>query len=475
MNIFIKLCFFSILISLFSCEDWLTSNPKDSISADDATSSIENLSSVLVSCYEALQGDNYYGRDFLVKSEVLGDNCRITIANTNRFVNESINAEGAHMDCWAICYTLIGRANQVISNIDKVEGDKNIKDRLKGQALFLRALAYHDLLRSYSREPGFYVDDFILGVPEITIPFDGIVDASVFPERDTVSNNYNFIEKDLMSAFILLENNDEGYAPYRVSSLAVKSLLSRVYLYQSKWEDAHEAATYVINNSGIELEKGEYRRVFSYQSESVFAIAYNISEGLIFDSLQSIYSRVDNGKRDEDGFGNDKGSGYGDVVATDYLLSLYEDGDKRLNIFRKVIKGNEEIYWNEKYNGYGGAFGVDNIPVFRISEMYLNRAEAYSNIPEMESLALDDLNDLREARGLSRLDLSGQALKDEISKQRRVELAFEGHRFFDIKRKGLDINKRGGITLEYSNYKMVARIPIRETDLNENIIQNPEY
>ncbi len=122
-----------------------------------------------------------------------------------------------------------------------------------------------------------------------------------------------------------------------------------------------------------------------------------------------------------------------------------------------------------------GAFGVDDVPVFRISEIYLIRAEAYSNIPEMESLALDDLNDLREARGLVRLDLSGEDLKAEIAKQRRVELAYEGHRFFDLKRKGMDIIKPSGEILEYASYKMVARIPIRETDLNDNLTQNPDY
>lgn len=470
-NILVVTCF----LVFSSCESWLLTSPKDSISANDATDNIENLSSILVSCYEALQSEEYYGRDFLVTSEVLADNCRITIANTNRFVNEYENAEGAHMDCWASCYTLIGRANHVITNIDKVEGNQSEKDRLKGQALFLRSLAYHDLLKSYSREPGLFVDDFDLGVPTVTVPFDGVVDSTVFPSRDKVVDNYIFLEKDLKSAFILLENNDEGLSPYMAGSLAVKALLSRVYLFQRKWDKAQEAATYVIDNSGVILEKGEYRRVFSFQTESIFAIAYNISEGLTFESLQSIYSRVDNGKRDENGYGDDQGAGYGDVVPTNSLIRLYGTGDKRLDILRKVRKGNEETYWNEKFNGYRGAFGVDNIPVFRISEMYLTRAEAYSNIPEQETLALADLNDLREARGLSRVELVGDALKADIAKQRRVELAFEGHRFFDIKRKGQDILKPSGEILKYSNYKMVARIPIRETDLNDNLEQNPEY
>ncbi len=333
------ICIYTLCVILSSCESWLLTSPKDSISADDATSNIENLSSVLISCYEALQDDEYYGRDFIVKSEVLSDNCRITIANTNRFVNEYVNAEGAHMDCWAICYTLIGRTNHVITNIDKVEGNIFEKNRIKGQALFLRALAYHDLLRSYAREPGKYVDDFDLGVPVVKKPFVGKIDKTVFPQRDKVDDNYLFVENDLLEAFRLLENNDGELAPYLVSAVAVKSLLSRVYLYQEKWESAYKAASYVIEKSGIELEKDDYIKVFSLQSESVFALAYTISEGLIFDSLQSIYSRVDDGKRDEDGFGNDLGAGYGDVVPSDSLLNSYAI---KQNILNKSIKESEK-------------------------------------------------------------------------------------------------------------------------------------
>ena len=74
---------------------------------------------------------------------------------------------------------------------------------------FFRALAYHDLLRSYAREPGRYVDDFDLGVPFVTKPFDGKIDKKVFPQRDKVDDNYLFVENDLLEAFRLLENNDE--------------------------------------------------------------------------------------------------------------------------------------------------------------------------------------------------------------------------------------------------------------------------
>ena len=74
MKLLTFIYFFTFCVILSSCESWLLTSPKDSISADDATSNIENLSSVLISCYEALQDDEYYGRDFIVKSEVLSDN-----------------------------------------------------------------------------------------------------------------------------------------------------------------------------------------------------------------------------------------------------------------------------------------------------------------------------------------------------------------------------------------------------------------
>ena len=107
--------------------------------------------------------------------------------------------------------------------------------------------------------------------------------------------------------------------------------------------------------------------------------------------------------------------------------------------------------------------------------MLLNRAEAEAELGE-NTPALDDVNELRTKRGLDPVDLSGTALLDEILLQRRLELAQEGHRFFDLKRRGQDITKPAGHTLvPYTDFRVVARISDTQMDANKNLVNNPGY
>jgi len=120
--------------------------------------------------------------------------------------------------------------------------------------------------------------------------------------------------------------------------------------------------------------------------------------------------------------------------------------------------------------------------VIRKTEMYLNRAEAYATPGSPvfdEALALADLNTVRVARGLVAVALTGTALYEEILQQRRLEFAFEGHRWFDLKRLGRDVIKVGLFTgaadLQFTDGRVLANIPQREVDGNPNLVQNFGY
>ncbi|HWL00563.1 MAG TPA: RagB/SusD family nutrient uptake outer membrane protein, partial [Parapedobacter sp.] len=118
------------------------------------------------------------------------------------------------------------------------------------------------------------------------------------------------------------------------------------------------------------------------------------------------------------------------------------------------------------------AINHDNVPVIRVAEVYLNRAEAYAK-SGMDELARQDVNRIRERAGLDAVSetLSGQALIDEIALQRRLELAFEGHRFFDLKRQGMGVTKPIG-NVRFDEYRILAPIPYTEVQRNENLKQN---
>jgi len=126
-----------------------------------------------------------------------------------------------------------------------------------------------------------------------------------------------------------------------------------------------------------------------------------------------------------------------------------------------------------KFIGKNGIVNLDNVPVLRKAELLLNRAEAYASSAN-DPLALADLNTLRTARGLSSVALSGAALLTDILNQRRIEFAFEGQRWFDLKRRGQDVIKTPENILT-TDFRMLANIPQREIDANKNLQQNFGY
>ena len=163
---------------------------------------------------------------------------------------------------------------------------------------------------------------------------------------------------------------------------------------------------------------------------------------------------VDNGNRDAEGYGDGKGAGDAQLSVTpDFMALIDMDKDTRAGALRKVHFNGQNLWWSTKFNSWGGQFGLDDIPLIRISEIYLNRAEAYAHT-----------------------DVPDSGVLEEVLLQRRIELAFEGHRFFDLKRLGKDIARPAGMpTIPYDDYRVVASIGTSELDVNTLLVNNPGY
>ena len=263
--------------------------------------------------------------------------------------------------------------------------------------------------------------------------------------------------------------------PTRMGSLATKAILSRVYLYESKWEECVEAADYVMEHAPFGVYDGNYTDIFADGEETLFYLTFTNSENLGSSSLQSVNGKASS-ELDEDGYDIGTGVGDADLCVAEELVALFDqDKDVRFKSLRKSKINGTKVWWSSKFNGWQGAFGWDNVPIVRMSEVLLNRAEAEAELGE-NTPALDDVNELRTKRGLDPVDLSGTALLDEILLQRRLELAQEGHRFFDLKRRGQDITKPAGHTLvPYTDFRVVARISDTQMDANKNLVNNPGY
>jgi len=475
----------AILFAGMSCEDMLKTEPKHAVTPEVAMNDMLGVQNVVISIYDVFQKGEYYGRDFVVIPEVLADNCRVSQANSGRMLDESKNTPGSHVgDMWQLGYMVVNRANNVLKYVDGVsDGTAAEKNQAKGEAYFLRALAYFDIARSYGYEPGKEVNGWNKSAALVLEPFTGLDDDS-YPSRATNVAVYAQVESDLKAAIDLLPEN---FVPQLANKHTARALLSRAYLYQGKWAEAENYATQVITGAGVNLAtRANYVQAFSgtdpagfsIGTESIFELVFNpTNENLGEGSLHGIYC------------GPVLGGSYGDVVATNSILSAFDTTNVDVNGRPKDVrylylhfpykKSGENIMYNMKFKAWNGRAGSDNVHIIRLSEMYLNRAEARYEQGNATG-AWEDANAIyKRATDEDLPALSGQALLDRILLERRKELAYEGHRFFDLKRRGMDIPKdhtyNGVYTLPYNSFVLISKLPTRETDINPNLQQNPGY
>lgn len=479
-KIFLYSLVFSLLI-LTSCNDLLDVSPRQSIDAATALTTEEALDATLVGAYDALQSTNIYGRDLIAIPEALADNGRAT-NKSGRLNPEYQNQPNAHMiNVWGTAYFSINQLNLILDAAPSVKLSDAKRASIEGQASFLRGLLYFELMRVYAYTPKAIVDQQNKGgVPIITkgvIELGQISNAS----RASIDDCYKQITTDLNTAITKLAGTAASRAPFYATKGAAQAILSRVYLYMGDWANAEKLATDALA-SGIGKLQTNSTYISAWRTaihpESMFEINYQTNENIgVNTSLQTTYTTlVELGNTSKTG-------GFGDLVPSANLLTLMElekDGsgkvlDIRRNLYERGTagRGTAEIECT-KFFGKNGAVNLDNIPVIRISEMYLNRAEAlYYQGKEAE--ALKDVNVIRTRCGLpEKTSLTGPSLLTEILNQRRLEFAFEGHRFFDLKRLGRDLVKIPN-NVPFTDYRILAPIPVREIQTNPNLKQNFGY
>ncbi len=456
--------------SAVSCNDMLEVEPQLSLSDKVALSSVNDVRVAVNGIYDGYQSIDYYGRSFIVIPEVASDNARITPTNSNRYLNfrdfTYTVANGDIAGFWNTAYAIIARSNNIINNMENVtDGTEAERNDLLGQALASRALAYFDLVRIFS-QPYQNGGGSQLGVPIVLVTEIGT------PARNTVGEVYTRVIEDLEDAKELMQTNDN--APERFSRAGAAALLSRVYLYKGDYQKSIDAAN-DASLAGFTLVSGDnYVKSFeSYgSSEAIFQLKFEADENRGSDNLGNIFLPT----------------GYGDIRPTFDLAATYAEGDKRAGWIKEGQRGTVTDIFAYKYPGQDGVPGLGSPIILRLSEVILNRAESYARLggAANEALAIEDLNKIRTRAGLEPVgtELSGQPLIDAILLERRRELAFEGHRFFDIFRTGNDLVRVGqdcpgnsNCTIEYGDNLIAFPIPEREIKANPSIAdqQNPGY
>lgn len=428
---------------------------------------VAGYQSILNAAYESVNDFGYYGQTMMIGPEILADNMHL-VQLTGRYELEYVNALNSGLGIWGGRYNAINECNIIIGTIDDpaVTGTTAQKDALKGQALFLRALFYHDLARVYGYEPGREVNSFDLSVPLKLNPTFGISDVVDLP-RSTNDAIYQQIEADLLAAIPLLPDATPGTSSVRLANkAAARLLLARVYLYWGNTAQAANFALQVIEGDGSDLvSAANYVASWNdatnaFHPESVFE-----SEILTVD-----WSTVDGPNNSMHSLlMNNTGGSQFIITASDELIAEIESEptDVRRNLFNVEDLGLEFAKWR---GNKGPISFLENIPILRLSEGYLIAAEALGNGPGDVYL-----NALREARGITD---DASATVDNVLRERRIEFMAEGHRWFDLKRLGRDITKpadAGSGTLPYTDFKMLTRLPQSELNLSANLVQNPGY
>lgn len=479
-----------LIVAFASCS--LETEDQASLSPAQALDNVAGVQSAVLSAYRRLHEFDMYGQNSMMVGDALADNFEI-VNRTGRYEQEVVNAIGTFANRWANAYRAINDANFVLKylpllNINQVPStatltSQRVLDQLKGEALFVRALAYSELLRIYSYEPGKEVNGFNLGVVLRSTPTEVVSDADK-RTRSTNTECYQFVENDLVEAVNLLitpaEQTTSGAwpsslgaitSPFRANRAAAQALLARVYLYMGRYADADTRATAALALLANPAPVAAASYVTSWSAtthpESIFELEIRPTD----------WSGVDGPNNSLASITTNLASGFQYVAAASpELIAAHEPGDVRLGVYVTNASTLSKPQ-ARKWPGEKGS-GVENIPVIRKAEMYLIQAEARARQGGNDAGAQTAINTLRTNRGLTATNLTGAGLIALIMNERRVELAFEGHRWFDLKRNGMDITKpaaAGVNTLPYNDFRMLQQIPNSQIVLNPNLVQNPGY
>ncbi|WP_226391073.1 RagB/SusD family nutrient uptake outer membrane protein [Penaeicola halotolerans] len=459
-----------------SCSDILDTEPRQSISIDGALESPEVLRALLIDSYDDFQGLGRYGSAWLVQPEIMADNFTRNI-NRGTFGAQFNNTFGAHLSgSWGNYGTLLS-LNVVIAGSDVLD------DATIGEAYALRALCYHNLMNNYAYNPTALPadpDQNRGGVPLVTEAVLDIADVT-FPARAPINDVYQFMLDDIERAIPLLNNNGSRA---RFTRAAAQALGARIALYAGNWTLAAQYAQDVIDSGIADLSApADYASDWeeAVHPEAIWYLEYQTNENQgPNESLQSIYISGPTALH-PDYVGN------GDFTPSAEIISLIQSNpnDVRNGILKPQSGtgranpiGRIEMH---KFQGNQGNPNIDNIPVFRLSEMYLILAEALleSNNPVGAQQALQTLKRRNYNDPALLVTNTGAALLEEILDERRLELLGEGHRFFDLKRRGRAIDKTAadltGELIPFNDPRILSPLPGGDLNLNPNLRNNFGY
>ncbi|MBK7789765.1 MAG: RagB/SusD family nutrient uptake outer membrane protein [Saprospiraceae bacterium] len=476
----------AITFLLVSCSsDFLDRKPRGQLTYDTFFENEDHALQSVNAIYNIFRSWEFTALPYLGATDIISDdsdkgsseNDALYLAELDQFQSNATNATYSSM--WTGHYQAIFRANLAIENIPGIEMDENLKARLIAEAKFLRAFCYFRLVQWYGE------------VPLIT----SILTEDQFfsQQRAAISEVYGQIEKDLQDAIAVLPESSKYAAADigRVSKGAARGILAKLYMVKKDYTKAVEQCEAIISSNEYALMPS-YAEIFTSKGEqgpeSVFEISAVAIQAAVAGPGASPYNMVQ-------GVRGVPNLGWGFNRPSDNLIAAYEPGDPRrqatviyvgeiLPDGSTKVEDNPDIL-NERYNQkawvpkHAGLQdnGPGNLRLLRYADILLLAAEAYNELGN-GAAALPLVNQIRKrARGTNNFILADIAttdqaqLREKIRKERRIELAMEQHRWFDLVRWGIagDVMRAAGKPFIDNKHERFP-LPQTEIDLSDGVL-----
>jgi hypothetical protein len=478
-NILITFTASVLVLGAFSCKRVLDTEPQNSLDASTRFKTISDFDFALTGAYALFRSGNYYNSGssaYGTLPDMMSDNLSETsesLFNYDELTNWGFAQDEANLTgTWVSVYNVVANINRMLANIDAFAStNAGAVNRIKGQALAIRALAHFDLMR-------YWVDDYDRNSTKPGIPYVTTFNYTALPARGTVKDDYTALEADLHQAWFLMRSsldhsiNTNAGVKARLDQYGVDAIMARMYLYSNQLDSAIKYSTLAINKYPL-ADFNDFPNVWTDSqdptTEVIWTVVFNAGEGRVGDNVYFVPSNRSSYEPDPSvlsqyDFNND--------IRTISYFAVFPDnnGNDRLILSKYLAKASQLT----------NPDGVVNWKSFRAGEMYLIRAEAYARKGQ-NALGLADLDKLRQARvaGWGSGGETGLALINAIAIERQKELIGEGHRWFDLKRTSRTISRTGNCSscdLAPTDRAWTWPIPQDEINANPNILpQNPGY
>lgn len=473
INVFVLI--FSLLI-LASCEKNLEEKPLSFLEESNSFNTAADANSAISGVYDRLKG--IYGMTMINLADLNGDECEVREDNGggNEIHKNLFNSGTSIFDgFYTNSYVLIDRANRVINYVPNITMDATQRNQIVGEAKFLRALTYFNLVRAFG------------DVPLVTNISNDVVNVQI--PRDPVEKVYQQILQDLKDAETVLPvkytaANQNG----RATAGAAKSILAKVYLTRKEWTNAAAKAKEVIDSKTYSLF-ADYRDIFLPEKENgvehIFSVQYSCTLPQYGSPMAVNFAIY---------FSYPINLIGGSYQVTPRQETSYLSGDYRKDVTvineKKIANGtvvasrtgpHMDKYWDPLACGANAA--RNNFLVIRYADVLLMYAEALNEVggPTTETYSAINQVRARARKGVATVEpqdlksLTQAQFRNAVLQERSWELCFEGHRRWDLLRTGryLDAMKAIGVVAE--NKHLLYPIPLNEITVNSALTQNTGY